>query len=233
VSGRARPPRARGVRLGQHFLAEPSVARRVVDDAELSRSDRVVDLGAGTGALTRAIARSAGQVLAIELDGALAAALARDLAELANVCVIEADLATVPLPRSDYRVVANIPFDRTSAVLHRLLDDPRGGLVRADLVVQWQVARARAQAGEDGTPDLAGVAWAPWWTFARGRRLPRALFRPAPSVDAAVLVVRRRDRPLLPPDEAGAFAEFVRGRFGSTPAGSVGAWVERYRRGRR
>jgi 23S rRNA (adenine-N6)-dimethyltransferase len=233
VSGRARPPRVRGVRLGQHFLAEPSVAQRVVDDADLSRSDRVVDLGAGTGALTRAIAMRAGQVLAVELDGVLAAQLAGDLAGLPNVCVIEADLTTVPLPRSDYRVVANIPFDRTSAVLHRLLDDPCGALVRADLVVQWQVARARVRA-EDGNPDLVGVAWAPWWTFARGRRLPRTLFRPAPSVGAAVLVVRRRERALLPPGEARSFAEFVRRRFASVPATSVEAWVEQYRRaGRR
>jgi 23S rRNA (adenine-N6)-dimethyltransferase len=115
-------------------------------------------------------------------------------------------------------VFANLPFNRTSAILHRLLDDPAGGLVRADLVVQWQVARALARTSDDHAVDLVGASWAPWWTFGRGRRLPATLFRPAPSVDAAVLTVARRHPSELPVEAAPAFVRFVGEHFGGRAA---------------
>jgi 16S rRNA A1518/A1519 N6-dimethyltransferase RsmA/KsgA/DIM1 with predicted DNA glycosylase/AP lyase activity len=127
-------------------------------------------------------------------------------------------------------VFANPPFNRTSAILHQLLDDPAGGLVRADLVVQWQVARALARAGDEHGVDLVGASWAPWWTFRRGRRLPATLFRPAPSVDAAVLTVTRREPPELPGEAAPAFVRFVREHFDGTQQHTVDDWVRRFRR---
>ena len=131
-------------RLGQHFLGSDLIAARLVADAGVDAGSRIVDLGAGTGVLTAALAARAATVLAVELDPALAAGLARRFASEPNVTVLRADLRDVPLPVTPYAVVANPPFGRTAAILHRLLDDPGGGLVRADLVVQWQVARHRA-----------------------------------------------------------------------------------------
>ena len=76
---------------------------------------------------------------------------------------------------------------------------PPAGLVRADLVVQWQVARALGPAGRRRAASTSSAqSWAPWWCFRRARRLPAKLFRPAPSVDAAVLTVTRREPSLLP-----------------------------------
>ena len=82
--------------------------------------------------------------------------------------------------------------------------------MRADVVVQWQVARHRAKVSEGGPADLLGATWDPWWQFARGRRLPAACFRPRPSVDAAVLQITRRDPPAWPPEEFERYAAFVR-----------------------
>jgi 16S rRNA A1518/A1519 N6-dimethyltransferase RsmA/KsgA/DIM1 with predicted DNA glycosylase/AP lyase activity len=85
-------------------------------------------------------------------------------------------------------------------------------MVRADLVVQWQVARARVHA-ERGPPlDLLAATWAPWWTFRRGRRLSREQFQPRPSVDAAVLIACRRSPALLPVVEWEPFRDLVRPR---------------------
>jgi 23S rRNA (adenine-N6)-dimethyltransferase len=200
-------------RLGQHFLGSQRLATLLVADAGVHGGDRVVDVGAGTGLLTAALAQQGASVLAIEVDAALADRLANRFAATPNVVVLHAALRDVPLPCTPYRVVANPPFARTAAILHRLLDDPAGGLVRADLVVQWQVARQRARVDHGPPTDLVGATWAPWWRFARGRRLPAASFNPRPSVDAGVLEITRRNPPLLPTKDFERYAAFVRTTF--------------------
>ena len=230
MPGRASTDRSR--RLGQHFLGSQQLATRLVADAGVGAGDRVVDFGAGTGVLTTALAHEAATVLAIELDPSLAARLAIRFAATPNVVVLHADVRDVPLPSTPYRVVANPPFARTAAILHRLLDHPEGGLVRADLVVQWQVARHRARVHEGPPLDLLGATWAPWWRFRRGRRLPAASFNPRPAVDAAVLEIVRRDRPLVPVEDFERYAASVRERFATTPGApkvEVGEWIARFR----
>src|SRR6185312_12799644 len=107
------------------------------------------------------------------------------------------------------RVVANLPFAGSGAILDRLLD-PHGALERADLVVEWGLARKRA---ETWPATARGIVTAAYFEVWIERRLSAGCFEPRPSVDAAVLVARRRDRPRVPPAEADAFARFVRAGF--------------------
>jgi 23S rRNA (adenine-N6)-dimethyltransferase len=225
----------RSSRLGQHFLGSGHLAARLVADAGVGPDDRVVDLGAGTGVLTAALATRAAAVLAVELDDALAVRLARRFARASNVTVLRCDARAVPLPLTPYRVVANPPFGCTAAILRRLCDDPGGGLVRADVVVQWQVARHRARVGQTAPGDLLGATWAPWWRFQRGRRLPAASFRPRPNVDASVLVITRRTPPLLAPEHFDGYAAWLRRQFsrrGDAPQIAMTAWAQSFRPGR-
>jgi 23S rRNA (adenine-N6)-dimethyltransferase len=136
-----------------------------------------VELGAGRGMLTGALAERAAHVLALELDPKLVSVLARRFAAVRNVTVLPVDARDAPLPANPYRVVANLPFGITGAVLRRLLDTPASGLERADLIVQWQVARERERVGDAPPTDLLGARWGPWWEFNRGRRL-----LPSPAV---------------------------------------------------
>ncbi|HXN61940.1 MAG TPA: rRNA adenine N-6-methyltransferase family protein [Acidimicrobiales bacterium] len=95
--------------------------------------------------------------------------------------------------------------------MHHLLDDASGsGLQRADLVVQWEVARKRTAVPPT---SMLSASWAPWWTFELGPRLDATSFRPVPAVDAAVLRVRRRTPPLLPEHMATGYGAFVRGQW--------------------
>ena len=127
-----------------------------------------------------------------------------------NAEVVEGDAAAVGLPREPFHVVANLPFDRTTAILRHLLDDPRVPLVRADLIVEWGVAHKRAVPWPS---TLNGVVWGAWYSCRLARKLPRSAFEPAPAVDAGVLVFERRAHPLVAERDARAYRRFVAAGF--------------------
>jgi 23S rRNA (adenine-N6)-dimethyltransferase len=200
---------ARRRAYGQNFLASRRLAAALVRDTRVDATDLVLEVGAGRGILTAELARRAGSVVAVELDRVWAERLRKRFAADENVFVTEGDVLSIVLPAGPFRVVSNVPFNATTALLRRLLDDPSIDLRRADLIVQREVARKRA-----GKPrSLLSASWSPWYRFRLGRRIARTAFRPVPAVDATVLVVERRHEPLLPPDEREAFAAFVRACF--------------------
>jgi 23S rRNA (adenine-N6)-dimethyltransferase len=199
---RAQTARRSGRARSQHFLRS-TVAAELVRDACVSPDDLVLDLGAGTGRLTAELARAARRVVAVELDPRLAHRLR---GRWENVAVVEADAREVELPCERFRVVANLPFAHTTAILRHLLDDPSVPLVRADLVVEWGVALKRSLPWPSTFND---VVWGAWYSTTLERRLPRAAFQPQPAVDAGVLVVARRSRPLVPEACARDYRRFV------------------------
>jgi 23S rRNA (adenine-N6)-dimethyltransferase len=223
--GAKRPRRQRDARrrsYSQNF-ASPALAARMVQDAQVESSDFVVEVGAGTGVLTAELVRRGAMVQAIEIDPALVARLRHRFRGDQNVQIIEADALHLPLPTKPFRVVANVPFSITTPLLRRLLDDSSTPLTRADLILQWEVARKRA-----GRPRTAlSASWTPWWRFRVGRRIPRTAFRPRPAVDAGVLVVEPRQKPLLPPEAHDSYSDFVRGLFTGKLARDLDAaqWV--------
>ena len=202
-------------RLGQNFL-RAELADRFVEAAGVTAGDLVVEIGAGSGAITAALARRGAEVVAVELDPVWADRLRRSIgrAHGDRVRIVAGDFLAVPLPRRPFRVVACLPFGSTTAVLSRLLDDPHARMHRADVIVQWEVARKR---GAVPASTLRSTAWAPWWEFRLGRRIPAAEFRPVPRVDGGVLVITRRDPPLLPQSMAARYQAFVRANWPFSP----------------
>jgi 23S rRNA (adenine-N6)-dimethyltransferase len=216
VSARRRTDRDwRRRQLGQNFL-DPATADQIVDQAAFAPGELVVEIGAGSGALTRALVRRALRVIAVEPDPVWARRLREQTARSTpGVHVVARDFLAVTLPREPFRVFGSLPFARTTDILHRLLDDPAIPLRRADVIVQWEVAVKRA-----ATPPvtLVSTAWAPWWEMHLARRIPAAMFRPVPRVDAGLLAITRRDPPLLPVAMARPYADFVQREWPFDPA---------------
>ena len=193
-------------RLGQNFL-KPSIADDLVAQADLRPGELVVEIGAGRGAITQALARRGVRVCAVEFDPVWAEKLRERTRHDPLVRVIQDDFLTLSLPREPHRVWGSLPFGKTTAMLHHLFDDPNTSTVRADLIVQWDVARKRAAVPPS---NLISTTWAPWWEFALGRRIPAQAFRPVPRVDSGILIAARREPPLLPTAMAASYARFLR-----------------------
>lgn len=164
----------------------------------------MVDVGAGSGMLTRALVDAGGRVVAVEPDRRLGKRL-----RALPVEVVQADALAFAWPREPFKVVANLPFAHAAEICRRLFD-PAVPLVSADLIVEWDFAAKRARLW----PSTAQtVIWSAWLELSVVRRLERDAFAPRPSVAAGVLRARRRERPLVRPADAAAYERFVRRGF--------------------
>jgi 16S rRNA (adenine1518-N6/adenine1519-N6)-dimethyltransferase len=199
--------------LGQNFLTDPAIRDAVAEHAGLSPQDEVLEVGAGAGTLTIALARRARRVVAVELDGRLIPALRESLAGLENVEVVRTDILRFNVrsafPDGNEIVAGNIPYNLTGALIRKLLDDPPRPR-RLSLVVQKEVAeRWTASTGA----SLSTVAVQ---VFAEARlqlTIPAAAFTPSPRVDSALVRLDVRPRPAVKVHDLNAFFRFVEAVF--------------------
>ena len=206
--------RARGLhprkRLGQNFLADPVALERIVHAADLSTSDVVVEVGAGTGTLTRPLAERAGRVLALELDDQLVALLREQLAGLHNVEIVHGDVlrfSSPELTHRGYKVVGNLPYYITSAVLRRFLEKtPRPQL----MVVTVQREVAERIVAEPRKMNLLAVSVQFYGQPRTVTRIPAGAFYPAPNVDSAVVRIDVGEQPAVSLGEGIDEASFFR-----------------------
>src|SRR5712691_6476004 len=177
----------------QNSLADPHLVAKLVSLSRLGARDVVFDLGAGSGALTSALARGSSRVIAIERDPALVRRLRRRFHDVPSVVVREGDILAYRFPRSDYVIVANPPFDITADLVRKLTEaetPPRD----AYLVLQREAAQRFA-----GRPQatLAALLIAPWFSVRVLHWFQRRDFAPAPSVDAVFVRLHKRGPPLV------------------------------------
>ncbi|MFP3906576.1 MAG: rRNA adenine N-6-methyltransferase family protein [Acidimicrobiales bacterium] len=171
-------------RWGFHQLTD-HWARRLVESAGVQPGDLVLDIGAGTGAITAPLVATGARVVAIELHPDRVATLRRRF-DVDSTRIVRADAADLRLPRRPFTVVANPPWAITTPILRRLLS-PGSNLVRADLVIARDAA-LRWAAGQ-----APGVGrWIHHYRLSVGPTLPRRAFRPPPPTAAAILTIQRR-----------------------------------------
>jgi 16S rRNA (adenine1518-N6/adenine1519-N6)-dimethyltransferase len=203
-------------KLGQNFLLDQNILDKIVAAAELTPGDVVLEIGAGTGALTERLAQQAESVIAVEIDRRLMSLLQSALADLNNVTLIQGDILTLDLAsliggaNVPYKVVANLPYYITSAVLRHLLEatpKPQQMIV----TVQREVAeRIVAKPGEMSLLAVSVQFYGhPELLF----RIKPGSFYPAPEVESAVVRLVPRTEPPVPQHEQGAFFRIVRAGF--------------------
>jgi 23S rRNA (adenine-N6)-dimethyltransferase len=183
VSGRPGPRRSTRD-WGWHPLTD-TWARRIVADAGLGDRDLVLDVGAGTGALTRPLLATGARVLAFELHGGRLSRLRELAAGEPRLTVVRADVTDLRLPRRPFRVVSSPPYSGSSQLLTRLMAHG-SRLEEAHLIVQRQVARRFVEGRASGA-----ARWLRTYDLSVARTVPRTAFRNPPRVDSVVLRVRR------------------------------------------
>ncbi len=213
-----RPPPRREAKksLGQHFLIDPNLQRKIVEALEPEADDRVIEIGPGQGALTRHLVERVRRLILIELDDTLAEILRAEFAEHEHVEVRHGDAleqdTTDLVGTGPYKVIGNIPYGITSPLIfHLLAARPRP--LRIVLTVQKEVAErlVAEPGGKDYGALTVGVQ-----AVARVEtlfRVSRGAFRPRPSIDSTAVRIIPLQPPPLSPGREEAFRRLTRAAF--------------------
>jgi len=208
--------------LGQHFLIDGEVLKRITSAAELTPADVVIEVGPGLGVLTRELARQTGWVIAIELDNKLAAALKQTLASFNNITIINDDVLRIEpgdliteqktrFPQATgYKVVANLPYYITSPVLRHFLEASAKPQV---MIVMVQKEVANAIVAKPGEMSLLSVSVQFYGEPRIIGYVPAQCFYPAPKVDSAILRIDPYPQPTVAVADEGGFFDLVRAGF--------------------
>jgi len=199
--------------LGQNFLYDPNILRRIIQVAGLSPEDTVVEIGPGPGRLTRMLAESVKRVIAIELDAGLYERLVDELSGYKNIEIVHGDALKYPYETlREFKVVANIPYYITTPIIFRLFEH-RKRLVSITITVQKEVAE-RIVAGPGGKEY--GVLSLMVQYYGRPELkfiVPRGAFRPVPGVDSAVIHIEIFKRPPVSVKDEDLFFKVVKAAF--------------------
>ena len=221
-------PRGRRRPLSQHFLADPNILGRIVDALEPAPADVVIEIGAGKGSLTRALAPRVGLVIAVEKDRQLAAECGVRNAEcgVENATIVQGDALRVSwhalldahpnIPHSalripHFKVVGNIPYAITSPLIEKALTPPLPE--RIVFLVQAEVAERAAAAPGSRAYGALSVGLQASCRVEKLFTVKPGAFDPPPRVDSVLLRLTPLTAPVVGPDEAAALRAFVTACF--------------------
>lgn len=206
--------------LGQNFLTDINVLHKIVDAAEITLEDDVIEVGPGIGALTEQLAKRAHQVMALEIDERLIPVLDETLAPYSNVTVLQQDVLKADLQKliaenfdgqHHLKLVANLPYYITTPIIMHLLESP----VQLDaIVVMMQKEVAQRLTAQPKTKDYGSLSIAvQYYTDAEiAFIVPKTVFVPQPKIDSAVVKLTPK-KPIKQPQDEQQFMRLVKGSF--------------------
>lgn len=198
--------------LGQHWLFDSKSLGAICDAAELTREDTVLEIGPGLGPLTVELTARAKQVVAVEFDEQLARELPARI-PAANLKVIHADFLHFDLGKlpKNYKVVANVPYYVTSAIIRTLLNSPTPP-TKAVLLVQKEVAERLA--AKPGDMSILAVSAQLYADVQLGQVVTADKFDPPPKVHSQIITLNLREQPLFKDLDTKLFFRVVKAGFG-------------------
>lgn len=227
----ATPVRTRGIlekygfsfkkSLGQNFLVDTNILKRIVDFAELGEDSGAIEIGPGIGALTEQLARASKKVVAFEIDQRLLPILAETLSPYDNVKIIHQDVLKADVKEvmaeefnefKDVMVVANLPYYVTTPIIMKLLEEH---LPIRGIVVMLQKEVADRIAAVPGTKDYGSLSIAiQYYTEAETVMVvPKTVFVPQPNVDSAVIKLTKREKPAVDVKDESFFFQVTKASF--------------------
>lgn len=208
-------------KYGQNFLIDANILQKIVDAAQITKEDYIVEIGPGIGTMTQYLAESAGGVAAVEIDKNLIPILKETLSEYGNVSIMNEDILKMDIKRlaeeknsgRPVKVVANLPYYITTPIIMGLFESgiPLSSIT---VMVQEEVAR-RMQAGP-GTKDYGALSLAVQYyaepTIAA--YVPQNCFIPRPGVGSAVIHLKKRPEPPVEAKNPGLLFALIKAAFG-------------------
>ena len=207
--------------LGQNFLTDINVLKKIVAAAGVSEADDVIEIGPGIGALTEQLAKSAHQVLALEIDDRLLPVLKETLAPYSNIEVIHQDILKANLKeliaehfdgQHRLKIVANLPYYITTPIIMHLLATE---LAFDQIVVMMQKEVANRLAAQPGSKDYGSLSIGVQYEMdcQVAFIVPKTVFVPQPKVDSSIISLTKKKAKEYQPQDERFFHQLVRGAF--------------------
>lgn len=196
--------------LSQVFLKDPKLVASLVGKSSIGKEDTVLEIGPGRGVVTDELLKKAGRVIVIEKDPRLCEELAKKYQGNPSLELHNADALGFPLPKSPYKVFANLPFAIEGQLVRRLIDDSQNPPVDAYLIVRREVAERLAGVPREGE---FSVLHKPWFEPEIVHTFRRENFQPKPMVESSMLRFRRKEQPLVGPEEENLYKRFIQQGF--------------------
>lgn len=201
--------------LGQNFVADPNTVRRIADLARVGPGDKVVEIGAGLGSLTLALADTGAAITAVEVDRGLAGVLRDVVDDVPNVTVIEENAMQMDwgglLVSSGWVLVANLPYNVATPLVCDVLDHVPN-VTRILVMVQREVAERFAATPRTSAYGAVSVKMAYWGSAQIVGLVPASVFVPRPNVESALVEITRHTPPQTDPDRLFALVKKAFGK---------------------
>lgn len=191
----------------QNFLKNSGFVRSLIDKTDLKVGDLVVEIGPGRGIITKQLAEKGCRVVGVELDNQLYVSLVNQFKGRSNVEIVKADFLKWSLPLEPYKVFSNIPFNMTADIITKLFDNENSPEV-AYLILQDKAAERFI--GDPLAKDTQmSILLKPYFEITIVSKIDRRQFVPIPNIGAALVMFKKRQRPLVEPRLHQIFRDFV------------------------